>query len=204
MSDDRHTTSERYVQRYEELRTIGKDVSLIRDATIVIGAANIRNAVPHYSEHDRRLNLYSNNADQLRGTLEGVGPIICHEIQGIGSLKLPKIIRIYRMISERVQVQGFYGVLERSGSTYSIMQDLESEPTVASGTLLSISLRLRAAYEIASTMAYLHQVGILLKSLSDTTVSIQMLDEPRPVITDLESARSVLTRNLYRCSPLDF
>jgi hypothetical protein len=159
----------------------------------------LEDIVPHFNEHDRRLSL-SDTDGRVHGTMEGVGPIICYKLEEaeLGSwAKLPKIIHIYAKLSARSQVQSLYGILDKSSRKYAIMEDVSSLQTLAS-MVQARNLpprstdRVRIAWEIANTVAYLHQVGILLKSLSDSSVSIkEVQNEIRPIVTDLESARLV-------------
>jgi serine/threonine protein kinase len=197
ISHDREEASRQRIQFYDELRNIGDDISTSKQATVL--GANIRDLVPHFNEFDRRINVHTNEANQLQGTLEYEQPVVCLALEDTslgGVAALPKVAHIYSRLSARVQVQRFYGFYEKSAQKYAIMEDLSSTSTLGSAiqhkNLPSLSSRLRMAFEIASTMAYLHQVGLLLKSLSDSTVSLKVVDgQLRPIVTDLESARMV-------------
>ena len=192
----------RRIQIYDELRNVRQDISAIKQN--FFSRANIRDLVAHYNEYDRRINVHYDGHNILRGTLDNEQLITCFEYRdtGIGALpNLPRIAHIYNRISARVQLQGFYGIYETAGRKYSIMEDLSSWPTLSSSiqqvAIPSLLTRLRMAYEIANTMAYLHQVGMLLKSLSDATVYLKVVNgEEKPIITDLESARLVLIASI--------
>src|SRR5947207_8626607 len=204
MKDDRKESYEQRAQVHHELRSIKEDVVEIRRDTSIVASTvrhppdpvNLRELVPHFSEYDRRLALENTNAG-IAGSLDGVGRIVCFELgeTDLGH-SFPRVVHVYCRIAARVNVQGFYGILEKSGRNYAIMEDLSTDMTlddiVQVGTLPSLPARLRVALELANTMAFLHRAGLLLKSLSGTTVVLKMINgEIRPVITDLESARLV-------------
>lgn len=204
MKDDRKEAYEQRAQVHNELRSIKEDVVEIKRETIAVASTvrslpdpvNLRDLVPHFNEYDRRLTL-KNTSVGLMGSLHGVGRVMCFELDEteLGH-RFPRVIHVYSRIAARVNVQGFYGILEKSGRKYAIMEDLSTEmsldATLQVGALPSLSARLRVAFELANTMAFLHRAGLLLKSLSGTTVVLKMIDgEIRPVITDLESARLV-------------
>lgn len=207
MDNETKRASEQRVKFYDELRSIGNDVSKIKQMSLGT-VADVLDTIPHFSEYDRRINILQDVGGQLRCNLSEIGPIVCYEMDEseLGAWpKLHKIIQVYSRISERVQVQGFYGILQKGPNKYAMLEDISSEPTlasaIASSALPSISVRLRMAYDIASTMAYLHQVGMLLKCLSDTTVILKMKNgEVQAMITNLESARLVVLRISLQCS----
>lgn len=199
--DETQKESNRRSEFYGDIRAFEDYMAQI-DRVDLSAVRNLRDVVPHFSEYDRRLSL-RDEGGQIRGTMADAGPIICHVLEEAelgGWAKLPKIIHIYTKLSARLQVQKLYGILEKGVQRYAIMEDLSLLPTLASmvenGEMLSLTDRLRIAWEIANTIAYLHQVGILIKSLSDTTVSLKTVaNEIRPIITDLESARLVAVHN---------
>jgi hypothetical protein len=106
-------------------------------------------------------------------------------------------VEIYKRISVGALVQSFYGICERNGTKYAVLEDLRNEPTLANAVehclLPDDSQRLRVAYDLANTMAYFHSVGILVKGLSDDTVVLRKLDDDKfqPCLTNLETARTV-------------
>jgi serine/threonine protein kinase len=147
---------------------------------------------------DERLRLVCDESG-TSGTLEGKAIVLADvnedemRVGGRGS----RHVEIYKRISVGTFVQSFYGICERDGKKYAVLEDLRKEPTLAvaiQNSLLSDETqRLRVAYDLANTMAYFHSVGILLKSLSDDSVVLRRLDDGtlQPCLTNLETARMV-------------
>jgi len=205
---DHQEAAEQQIQIYDEFRSVGRDVRTMRDEMKqnLFTRINIRELVAYYDENDRRIDLhYDEQLAILRGTLLDNGEpvsVICYkyrdsEIGGVPGL--PRIAHIYERISKRVQFQRFWGIYEAAGTRYSIMEDVSSSVKLCSAIehqqAPSLINKLRIAYEIANAMAYLHQVGMLLKSLTDATVYLKVVNGvTKPIITGLESARQV-------CSP---
>jgi len=165
-------------------------------------SVTILDLVPHYNEHDRRIYVKSDPDGQLRGLLQEKKPIICQDMEGEGISAWPapgvtRIAHIYHRLSQRIQVQSFYGIYEEANRKYAIMEDLSDASTLNSAVRnptepVSVSVRLHLVLDLANTMAYLHRVGILLKSMSDSTVFLKLVNgEYRPIITELEAARLV-------------
>ena len=107
-------------------------------------------------------------------------------------------VEIYKRISVGALVQSFYGICERNGKKYAVMEDLRNQPTLAVAIESKLlpndgSTRMRIAYDLANTIAYLHSVGIIIKSMSDDTVVLRRLDGGtfQPCLTNLETARMV-------------
>ena len=107
-------------------------------------------------------------------------------------------VEVYKRISVGALVQSFYGICERNGKKYAVMEDLRNQPTLAvaikSNLLPNDSpTRTRIAYDLANTLAYLHSVGIIIKSMSDDNVVLRKLDGGnfQPCLTNLETARMV-------------
>lgn len=179
------------------MKTIGESLDSLNNFAINTNASD---TVIHFSEYDSRIKVeFVTETGVWKGTLEEVNPIICCRLP-VEAAKpiLPRVLQIYQKISARIGVQRFYGVLEKGGARYSVMEDLTNSKTLAehikedkTHTLLQ---RLGWAYQIASTMAYLHGVGIVLKALSDESIVIHDVGGTlRPVLTELELARLVTT-----------
>ena len=109
-------------------------------------------------------------------------------------LELPNIADNYKKISKRIWFQSFWDIFEISGERYSIMDDLSSSKRLFSaieyeGAASPVN-RLQMAYGSANAITYLHQVGIILKGLTDATIYVKVRDGMTiPTITDLESAQ---------------
>jgi hypothetical protein len=207
IGEARQETATEHAKLHGEMKSMKDDITKFKQelnptmskAIDVVSFQNIRDQVPHYTEYDRRLNFTSQTRVQLKGTLDGVGEITCLEIDET----FPRVVRIYSRIAARIQVQGFYGILEKSGRKYAIMEDIAAYPTLDTAVkerkLGSTSSKLRVAYEIASAMAYLHHVGLLLKSLSGASVVVKTVNgDLRPVITGLKYGRLVLRLRALR------
>jgi hypothetical protein len=160
-----------------------------------------------FPEGDPRLEQISHldKSQDLPASLKDVGPVICKAIKnneirsGRGG---SRHVEIYRLISTRELVEVFYGIAELGGKRYAVMEDLRDEPTLAA-IIHSKELdrdvplsRLRLAYEVASAVAYLHSVDIVVKNISDVNIVLKRLTPEdgrrfRPCLTNLEEARTV-------------
>ena len=195
---------------YGELRAVRRDVRTMNEELKqnVFARMNIRDLVAYYDENDRRIEAhYDDVHNLLRGTLLKNGQpvdVVFNKYRdtGIGAVPgLPRIAHIYERISKRVRFQRFWGIFEKSGERYSIMDDISSSEKLCSAIehreVPSLVNRMQIAYEIANAMAHLHQVGMILKSLSDATIYLKVIQGVTiPIITDLESARLVCARTL--------
>jgi serine/threonine protein kinase len=152
-----------------------------------------------FQEGDQRLNIVPEGPG-FSGTFEGRAIVLANinedemKVGRSGS----RHVEIYKRISVGALVQSFYGIYERNGKKYAVMEDLRNEPTLAraieDGLLPDdATARIRIAYELANTLAYFHSVGILIKSLSDDTVVLRKLVDGtfQPCLTNLETARMV-------------
>lgn len=182
------------MQRIVQLQRQGQDEE----------AVNIK-----FPEGDPRLQQISHlgKSRDLLAFLKDVGHVICKEIKndeirrGRGS----RHVEIYQLISTNELVEVFYGIAELGGKRYAVMEDLRNGPTLAemieSKAELSGSLhvtRLHLAYEVASAVAYLHSVDIVVKNISDVNIVLKRLSHDsedgrrfRPCLTNLEKARRV-------------
>ena len=139
--------------------------------------------------------------------MKDVGRVICKEIKndeirsGRGG---SRHVEIYQLISTRELVEVFYGIAELGGKRYAVMEDLRDDPTLTAAIIDSKELnrdgplsRLRLAYEVASAVAYLHSVDIVVKNISDVNIVLKRLRLEvggrrfRPCLTNLEDARTV-------------
>lgn len=152
-----------------------------------------------FQEGDQRLNIVPDGSG-FSGTFEGRAIVLANvnedemKVGRSGS----RHVEIYKRISVGALVQSFYGIHERSGKKYAVMEDLRKELTLSraiEANLLpdDLQTRIRIAYELANTLAYFHSAGILVKSLSDDTVVLRKLVDGtfQPCLTNLETARMV-------------
>lgn len=161
-----------------------------------------------FPEGDERLEI-TPDGPRFSGTFEGRAIVLADvnddemKIGRNGS----RHVEIYRRISVGALVQSFYGICERNGKKYAVMEDLRNEPTLAAAVKSNLlpndtPTRLRIAYDLANTIAYFHSVGILIKSLSDETVVLRRLEggNLQPCLTNLETARMVRVLDTAYCS----
>jgi serine/threonine protein kinase len=164
-----------------------------------------------FSDGDPRLQI-TGDFDDINGvaaTLVNVGLVVCKEVKN-DDLKGrwgSRQAEIYHRISTGTLVQHFYGIAELHGSRYAVMEDLREGLTMAmaieSNQLPEPLTRLRLAYEIANTVAYLHSVGIIIKNISDNNIVLKKGGEGmqfRPCLTNLEEAR--LVSDSFECRVL--
>lgn len=128
-----------------------------------------------------------------------VGRVVCKEVKNF-AIKSSRHVEIYRLISSGTHVQEFYGIAEFGAKRYAVLEYLQNDPTLAEGInsdaaeLSSDLARLNVAYEIASTVAYLHSVGIVVKNISDVNIVLKKREDQRglrPCLINLDAARKV-------------
>jgi serine/threonine protein kinase len=156
-----------------------------------------------FPQGDPRLQSISHldGSQDLIASLKDVGRVICKEVKndGIRSGRGSRHVEIYRLISTSTLIQVFYGIAQLEGKRYAVMEDVRDDPTlaamIASAELNGDPLaRLQLAYEVASAVAYLHSVGIIVKNISDVNIVLKKLEDGRkfrPCLTNLEEARKV-------------
>ena len=148
--------------------------------------------------------IHLGESQNLLASLKDVGRVICKEIKndGIMSGRSSRHDEIYQLISTSALVEVFYGIAELGGKRYAVMEDLRDDPTLAAmidSNELNCNdslTRLHLAYEVASAVAYLHSVDIIVKNISDVNIVLKRLrlkdgQRFRPCLTNLEKARRV-------------
>lgn len=146
------------------------------------------------------------SAGDLLGSLHDGRKVVCRLLQqSRPELEqwIPKPAKIYGLLAEETQVQGYFGILERNNHYYNVWEDLSDLPNLYQWLKLkgipNKLTALRVAYEISTTMAYFHSVQILLKTLNDESVIIRDRDGSEvPVLTGVERARMVRRLELIR------
>lgn len=112
---------------------------------------------------------------------------------------LPRIVKLYRDMTDVAQIQRLYAVAEESGTLYAVMEDIgrytRLTEALVDGTIgrMTRIQKLREAYELTSTVAALHRASIIIKILSDTTIYLETLQDGcfHPLLSDLGHARRV-------------
>lgn len=148
----------------------------------------------------------SDHPPRLSATLDGTRVICIPSLTGTKhhSSRLPRLIRIYLKISALTLVQPFYGIAETSDTRarhWAVMQDLS--PYQALGQAIqaktlpnNIFARLKIAYELSKTVAYLHSVNIVIKCMTDASIILRPVGNDggtdfEPVLTNLDESREV-------------
>jgi hypothetical protein len=112
---------------------------------------------------------------------------------------LPRIVKLYREMTDVAQIQRLYGLAEGDdGVLFAIMEDMGQHvrlADVADGMVARMMRmqKLRLGYELAATVAALHRGKILVKVLSDATTYLERKPGGyiRPKLSDLGHARRV-------------
>jgi hypothetical protein len=111
----------------------------------------------------------------------------------------PRLVRIYKQISDIALVHRLYGVTEDESATkFAILEDLSKYDTVAKfirippGGHVPTMPRLQFAYELAATLSSLHESRVLVKTISDHSVYVKNQSQSwTPIISDMDQAREV-------------
>lgn len=152
------------------------------------------------SEPSIRVSDESATGKPLRGTFNGC-QVSFQEIinkEGISD-GLPRVVKLYKEMTEVAQIQTLYGVVEKDGTLYAVMEDMARHislsDAVATGMIAQLSRiqKLRIGYEIAATLSALHRSDILVKVLSDTTTHLERMPDgrTRAKLSGLSHARRV-------------
>jgi hypothetical protein len=167
----------------------------------------------NFRRDDGRLKILGRVSDRpprISATLDDM-PVIC--IPSLTSTKhyssrLPRLIRIYSKISAMTLVQPFYGIAEIGDPEFkhwALMQDLSQNISLAQAIQAkalpkTLPDRLKIAYELSKTVAYLHSVQILIKSMTDANIILRAGEGNvlEPVVTNLEEAREVCNHGSER------
>lgn len=137
---------------------------------------------------------------ELTGLFEGHAAVF-HEIGGAVSSQ-SRIIKIYQMIAELAPVdmmQKFYGIFEREGTEFLIMESGGSNQTlldfVQSKAVQDLTMpqKLSFCYDLVSLVSILHGLDLVVKSITDVNILVQRPkgENPRPKLINLHYIRSV-------------
>ena len=158
------------------------------DAGHSSGTSEIQNLAP-----------LTGSRDDLIGSLPDGTRVICKNLPqsraGIEqSISRPAMI--YSRLAQGSNVQNYFGILERQGRYYAVMEDVQELPTLdrwlAEHGVPDRLSALTVAYEISSTVAYFHSVQLLVKTISDQKIVLKTTGETTvPLFTEVERARIV-------------
>lgn len=133
-----------------------------------------------------------------RSYIRGVGNVICFRTELSTSSRVS--LEIYQKIQAGAYVQRCYGVAQRDGVFYAVMEDTTGEETLAGACRrnalpAAVLERVHLAYDLSKTVAWYHRAEMLLKSISDDTIILKRLPSGKSctVLTRLENARHVST-----------
>ena len=137
---------------------------------------------------------------ELAGLFEGQ-PAVFQAISGSFSSHLG-VIKIYQMIAEVAptkMMQRFYGVFEREGTEFLIMEGGRSHQTlldfIQSKAVrdLTMQQKLSFCYDLVSLISILHDLDLVVKSITDVNVLVQRPkgENPQPKLINLQYIRRV-------------
>jgi hypothetical protein len=142
---------------------------------------------------------------RLFATLDGVRVICVPSLtnETYYNSQLPRHMMIYSKISAMTLVQSFYGIAEIATdlsrvSHRAVMEDLTPyqslEQAIHTKSLPEdLQDRLKIAFELSKTIAYLHSVQVLVKNMTGANIFLRPNANGgvEPVLTNLEQARLV-------------
>lgn len=159
--------------------------------------AKLLEQLPRILETD--LVLGNGLADGTHASLKTTGDKVKLIKMSLKSWDAPKLVQIYATLSGSVSIQRLFGILQMSPNiSYAVMEDLEESPFLPltrSFELLAATpfiQRLRICYDLALTVAVLHDTKRVIKVLSDS--SIYLRDDNgqlTPVLANLADSRLV-------------
>lgn len=154
-----------------------------------------------FPKGDKRLQVEKDNENLLTGSLaisENI-PVVCVPVNEneMRYGKGPRHALIYSKLSSNTLVHHYFGISQRFDRLWAVMEDLRSCKSLAASIQASSfpndwATRLGIAHDIAKTVAYLHSVNLLVKSLSDTSVLLSLKNDVTiPILNNVEEAREV-------------
>ena len=144
-------------------------------------------------------------SEQPDGHAEFVGSLVTGEAIRFVPLEkdkydTPRLLVVYGEISRSVGVQRLYGIFKGRYGHYAVMEDVKVDSIlkdVLLGTDSKITEptplnRLKICLDLATCVAYLHSVHIIVKVLSDSSIYLQSVNGNLiPILANLQHARLV-------------
>ncbi|KAF5009916.1 hypothetical protein FDECE_3901 [Fusarium decemcellulare] len=103
---------------------------------------------------------------------------------------------LYQDFQRGAHVQIIHGIAEINNQYYVVMQDCSEFTTLKSwrgdaSRVLTLSARARIAYDVAQSVAWFHEGGLLVKFLTESYVRLKNSQNSRqqPILTQLQYAR---------------
>ncbi|OBS22715.1 hypothetical protein FPOA_09047 [Fusarium poae] len=129
-----------------------------------------------------------------RGTATGYGDVECRILNTGDSSR--RALTIYRDLQDRAHIQKFHGIVDINDQDYVIMQDCSMLPTLQSwrsdpSRVLTLRDRVNVAYDVAQSIACLHEGGLVLKYITESSIRLRSDQNSRlhPVLTQLDYTR---------------
>ena len=150
--------------------------------------------------NDRVILDEEQNGVELAGLFEGQAAVF--QSMGGHFSRRSRIIKIYQMIADAAPanvMQEFYGVFEREGTEFLIMESGRSNQKLVEFVQskavrdLTMSQKLSFCYDLASLISILHDLDLVVKSITDVNILIQRPkgENPRPKLINFQYIRSV-------------
>lgn len=129
-----------------------------------------------------------------RGQVAGYGAVECRRLDD--SLMSRHALQLYQDFQRGAHIQTIHGIAEINKQEYVIMQDCSGLQTLKSwradaSRILILRDRIRIAYDVAQSVAWLHGGGLLLKFLTETFIRLCNDGNSHPILTQLGYARCV-------------
>ncbi|KAF4471493.1 isoform 4 of fibroblast growth factor receptor 1-A [Fusarium albosuccineum] len=129
-----------------------------------------------------------------RGRLASLGDVECRRLDvGFSSRHA---LQLYQDFQRGAHVQIIHGIAEINNQYYVVMQDCSEFTTLKSwrgdaSRGLTLSARARIAYDVAQSVAWFHEGGLLVKFLTESYVRLKNSQNSRqqPILTQLQYAR---------------
>ncbi|KAF4335301.1 kinase [Fusarium beomiforme] len=129
-----------------------------------------------------------------RGYIEGYGDVECRRLNT--SLTSQRALYLYRDFQQGSHIQKIYGIVERNNHDYVVMQGCsELQPLKAwrsdSNRGLTLRDRVVIAYDVAQSIAWLHEGGLLVKYLTESSIRLTSDGQSgqEPILTQLHYTR---------------
>ncbi|KAH0566340.1 hypothetical protein GP486_000276 [Trichoglossum hirsutum] len=185
----------------EKLRQLQDDVSESRRN--ILSLKPLPNTILNIvSISDPSICVSKESADgkPIKGTFKRSN-ISFHEVidkKGVSD-DLPRVVKLYRDMTEVAQIQTLHGIFEKNGSLYAAMEDMAQHTSLAdaleTGLIAKLSRlqKLQIGHEIAATLSALHRAEILVKVMSDVTTHLNIMPDGsiRARLSGLQSARRI-------------
>ncbi|KAF2682308.1 hypothetical protein K458DRAFT_488947 [Lentithecium fluviatile CBS 122367] len=186
---------------FEKLRQLQLDVSESNRNILSLKPLPMTNmSIVSIFDPDICVSEESPDGKPVKGTFKG-SQFSFHEIidQKGTSDSLPRVVKLYRDMTEVAQIQKLYGIVEKDGYLYAAMEDMTQYIGLGDAletghiTQLSRLQKMQIGYEIAATTAALHRAEVLVKVLSDITTHFEVLSDgsARAKLSGLRHARKI-------------